>query len=712
LDNSAVNDPLTDCLLMVCKHHGRPTSRENLTNGLPLPNGQLGPSILERAAKRIDMSVKILNRSLTELNPNLFPAILLLKQEQNANQSCVIYEYNSQTQTALIAYPDLPNSLITISTTELTEQYSETVIYIRPEFKLVKQDSQLKENPLHWFWGVIKDNRSLYRDILLASIFINLFALAMPLFVMNVYDRVVPNHATETLWVLAIGIGIIMSVELLLKLLRSWFVDLGANRADIRISSEILEKILSMKLENRPVSSGSFVSNIQSFESIRNFFGSLTVVALIDLPFVLLFALIITLINPILVIPIAIGGILILVYALIAQKKMHRLSLDSMYASAMRNSTLYESVSNLESIKSFNIENRSQNNWEKTTIFLTQNTAKMRLLSSSITQGALWVQHMVGVTVIIIGVYLIIKGEISQGALIASYMLSARAMSPISHTAGLLSQYHYAATAYETLDEIMEKESERPHDKSYFSPVAVRGEIEFKGVSFQYPNSNLPALHDISFTIHSGEHVAILGRNGSGKTSLYKLILGLYQPEAGFVSIDGVDLKNFEPSLLRNHIGYIPQDTALFSGTLKENVCIAAPNATDEQILHAIHVCGLDTLVHNHSEGLELQIGENGQNLSGGQKQAITLARAIINEPSIYLFDEPTGSLDYNSKVNFHKNIKEISEGKTLLTITHNINLISFATRIIILDAGKIVADGPKDSVLEALRKGRIGGVS
>lgn len=332
-----VNDPLTECLLMLCKYHGRVVTRENLISGLPLSEGFLSPSNFNRATKRADMASKILSRSISKINPNLLPAILLLNESTAPNRACVLYEINQANDYAIIAYPDLPESPVKIPLNQLVSDYSGTVIYVRPEFQFDNHAVQFEQNKFHWFWGVIKENHKLYRDIILASIFINIFALAMPLFVMNVYDRVVPNHATETLWVLALGIVIVMCAEITLKLMRTWFIDLGANRTDVRISSEILEKVLAMKLENRPDSSGSFVSNIQSFESVRNFIGSLTVVALVDLPFVLLFGLIVALIDPILVIPIVLGVVFIFSYALITQRKMHKLSLDSMYASAMRN---------------------------------------------------------------------------------------------------------------------------------------------------------------------------------------------------------------------------------------------------------------------------------------------------------------------------------------------------------------------------------------
>ncbi|QCU90733.1 type I secretion system permease/ATPase [Thiomicrorhabdus sediminis] len=702
-----INDPLTECLLILCRFHDRNTTRDNLVSGLPLNNGQLSPSHFERAAKRADLASKFAKRKLTQINSSLMPAILILKDDDNAQSACVLLAVTDGN--AQLIYPDLPDTVVEKPLYQLESDYSGQVIYVRPEFHFDSRATQFTQNTMHWFWGVIKENHGLYRDILIASIFINLFAIAMPLFVMNVYDRVVPNHTTETLWMLAIGIGLVMCAELALRLARNWFIDLGANRADIKISAELLEHVMGLKLKNRPISSGSFVSNIQSFESIRNFIGSLTVVALVDLPFVLLFATIVALINIYLVIPILLGALFLLVYAMLAQRKMHSLSLDAMQAGSMRNATLYDGIANLETIKSLNIESKTQTDWEKTNLFLTHNAAKMRLIAASITQGAHWTQQIVGVSVIIIGVYLIIEGQISQGALIASYMLSVRAMSPISQTAGLLSQYHYAATAYDSLDNLMALETERATDKDWISPNFVRGEIEFKNVNFRYSEEDEYVLKDVSFKIQPGESIALLGRNGSGKSTIEKLILGLYEPESGSVMVDGINLKHFDPAVLRRHIGYMPQENTLFFGTLKENITITNPFVSDEQILKVTKFCGLNSLLQTHSAGLELPVGEQGRLLSGGQKQAVALARALVGEPPILLFDEPTGSFDYACRKDFVQRVPEIAKGKTLLMITHNINLIQKASRVMVMDSGKVIADGPTETVLEALRQGRVG---
>lgn len=698
---------LLDCLLILCRHHDRQLSRESAISGLPLEHGELTPSVFSRAAKRAGLSSRLAKRKLTEINPALLPVIAILDNQQ----ACVITAINITQNSVSVIYPDLNDAVCTLTIDELNTRFSGLIIYCRPEFQFDHRAPEIKKTPQrHWFWSIIRENRRLYRDVILAALLINLFAVAMPLFVMNIYDRVVPNYATDTLWVLSAGILIVFIADLILRLMRSWFVDLAASRADIKLSALIMERVLGMKMIDRPASAGSFAANIQSFESIRSFIGSLTIVALVDLPFVLLFTIVIAFISPALVLPIIAGSLLVLIYAIMAQNKMHSLSEKSMRAGSMRNATLIESLSNLETLKSFGVESKIQSIWEKTTIFLTRTAAQMRLISSSITNGAQSTQHIVAVAIIIIGVYLIIEGELSQGGLIAAYLLSSRAMAPISQAAGLIAQYHHAATALQSLNEIMQRPVERPENHRWVSRPCLQGEIEFKNVSFKYPDDPRYALSNINFKIKPGEHVAILGRNGSGKTSLEKLILGLYEPESGSVFIDNVDIRQLDPAELRRNIGYVPQDVSLFFGSLRENITTAAPNAEDSQVIRSAEISGLSGFINTHPAGFDMQVGERGQLLSGGQRQSVAIARALINDPPILLLDEPTGSLDHSSEELVMKNLASYAKQKTLIVITHRSSLLSLAERIIVIDAGKIVADGPKAEVMEALRQGRVGG--
>ncbi|KKO48984.1 ABC transporter [Arsukibacterium sp. MJ3] len=708
-DNQHTGGPLFEALLYICEFHHHAVSPAALISGLPLTNNMLSPAVFNRAADRAKLASKILQRPLQQLNAALLPAILTLQD----NKACLIHSIDHITKQAVISYPELPQSVLTITLEQLSNVYAGTVFYVRP-----KTDAEEKTNHfklpahLHWFWGVIKQNRSLYRDVLLAAVLINLFALSMPMFVMNVYDRVVPNMATHTLWILASGITLVLIADLVLKSLRHHFVDLAASKTDVMLSSAIMDKVLSMKLKYRPQSTGSFASIVQSFESVRSFIGSLTIVALADLPFVLLYCVVIGLISLPLLVPIIVGAIISLIYAYFAQRKLKFLSDESAKSAAERNSTLIEAIGSLETAKSSNVKTDIQHNWEQLSLSCAHNSAKMRSVSASVSNFTAFIQQLAGVAVIIVGVYLLIAGNLTQGSLIAVFLLSSRALAPVSQAAGLLAQFHYASSAFENLNVLMQYQSEQDVSRKTISKPVLQGKIEFKRVSFSYQDGDLPSLQNVSFSIEPGEHVAILGRNGSGKSTLEKLILGLHEPTEGQVLLDGIDINQLDIHQVRNNIGYVPQDITLFRGTLRYNIELAAATKSAEHFLNVCNISGLNHLLSQHPAGFEMQVGEKGQNLSGGQKQIVAIARALYNDPPILLLDEPTAALDHSSEEAFRKHLGGYAQGKTLLLITHRSPLLALANRIIVIDNGKIIADGPKDTVMEALRQGKIMGTS
>ncbi|KHJ50233.1 type I secretion system permease/ATPase [Halomonas sp. NyZ770] len=707
-------DELLECLKAIASFHQHEVSAEALRAGLPLEQGKLTPSVFGRAASRAGLTARIVKSRLSALNPALLPAVLLLEP----GRACVLLAIDLKQQKARVLFPELAESEVEIPLAELHAGYSGDAIYVRPKF-LTDNASEpsvnsKKRRDQHWFWGVIRENRRLYRDIVLGSLAINLFAVAMPLFVLNVYDRVVPNQATETLWVLAVGIFIVLCFDLALRLMRSSFVDLAASRADVKLSSSIMAKSLGLRLEERPASTGSFTSTLQSFESVRAFIGSATILGIVDLPFVLMFAAIIALINPWLVLPVLVGIVFVLLYALAAQGKLHELSQTTWEVGAQRNSLLVESISQLENVKALRAESRIQRQWEKATAFLAKTGSQLKMVSTSVSNVAQWAQHSIAVCVIIVGVYQIIQGNLTQGGLIAAYMLSSRAMAPISQAAALLAQYHQSSTALESLNNVMDKKSERHEGKSYVEKPSFEGNIRLEKVTLRYPNEERDALREVSIHIKAGEKVALLGRIGCGKSSLNKLIMGFYQPTAGAVLVDNVDIRQLDPLHLRRHIGYVPQDVSLFSGSLRDNIVAGGGNdrVDDEALLRALELAGLEALVNGHPHGVDLQVGERGQALSGGQKQSVAIARALVQDPPILLLDEPTSSMDNASEEAFKANLTQISAGKTILVVTHRTSLLSLVDRIIVMDAGKVVADGPRDTVVEALRQGQIGRAS
>lgn len=705
--SSAVEtDSLLECLLVVVQAHGGTLSRQSAIDGLPLVKNRLTPSLFRRAAKRAGFTSNIVRKPLEDLNSALFPAVLLLNKEE----ACVLLGWSADGQTARVVFPELGESEVTLDREELAGRYAGHAIFARPEFRFDARTPEVgRVHHRHWFWGTLADNAPLYRDVMMAAFMINLFAIAMPLFTMNVYDRVVPNNATDTLWMLSLGVVIVLVADAALRTMRGYFLDLAGSRVDVRLSAYIMERVLGIRLEHRPLSAGSFAANLRSFETVRDFITSATVTAFIDLPFAVIFLVVIGWIAWPLVLPILFGMALVVVYALTVHSKMHELSETTYRASALRNATLVESLVGLESIKALGAESVMQRKWESSAAFLSRVSAQLRLLSSTTINGAMWTQQFVNVLVVIAGVYLISKGELTLGGLIACTMLASRSLAPISQVAGLLTQYHNAATALKSLDNILEQPVERPVDSNFVARQHFNGDIEFKNVSFSYPHQDFSALRDVSLKIRSGEHIAILGRVGSGKTTLQKLILGLYQPTEGAVLVDGIDLRQLDPAELRRNIGYVPQDITLFYGTLRDNLTISAPAADDAAVLNAAEVGGILEYVNLHPKGFDMAVGERGESLSGGQRQAVALARAAINDPPILLMDEPTGSMDHSSEEGVKQRLRTYANGKTMIVVTHRTSLLDLVDRIIVVDAGKIVADGPKNQVVEALRQGRIG---
>ncbi len=703
------HDPLLDCLVELTRIHGRPSTRAALVAGLPLEKGSLSPSLFGRAAGRAGLSAKVIRRSLDRIDDLLLPAVLLLANEE----ACVLLGWDASGQTARLLFPETGQGSVQISREALAERYAGIAIFARPHFRFDRRTPQVGDVKLrHWFWGALADQWLIYRDVLGAALLINMMALAMPLFTMNVYDRVVPNRAIETLWMLALGVFLVIGVDMALRSLRGYFLDLASARIDMQLSAKIMERVLGVRMEARPAAVGAFSSNLRSFESVRDFITSASVTAFIDLPFALLFVLVIAIIAWQLIIPVLLAIVLVIVYAYVLQHKMHALSESTYRASALRNATLIESLTALETIKTQGAEGVMQSKWEKSVAFVSRVNNQMRFLSAAATTGAMEIQQIVNVVVVIAGVYLIGDGQLSMGGLVACTMLTSRAIAPLGQMVGLLMQYHNAKVALGSLERVMQNPVERPADASFVHRPELKGNIEFQDVAFNYPNSQVAALKGLNCRINAGEKVVVIGRIGSGKTTLQKLLLGLYQPTAGAVSVDGVDLRQLDPADLRRNIGYVAQDVTLFYGTLRDNIAIGAPYAEDSAIVAAAEAGGLTEFVNRHPDGFDMMIGERGDSLSGGQRQGVAIARAFLMDPPILLLDEPTSAMDFTSEQQFKERLRQMAAHKTVLIVTHRNSLLDLATRVIVVDEGHIVADGPRDQVIQALQSGRVGRAS
>ena len=543
---------------------------------------------------------------------------------------------------------------------------------------------------------------------MLASLLINLIALGTPLFTMNVYDRVVPNQATVTLWVLAVGICLAFIFDLILKMLRGICLDIAGKKSDLIISSTLFERIIGMEMKERPARVGSFAQNIHEFQSLRDFLSSLTLTTIIDLPFTLLLLIVIGIIGgalawiPVLTLPIA----LLCSWAL--QKPVNAAVAKTMSLASERQALLIETLSSLDAIKVNNAQSERQFQWEQTLGSLSRLELRVKTLSSLASNLTGWFQQISGVVMIIVGVYMIIDGKLSMGGLIACYMLNGRALMPLGQLTGLIARYQQAKLTIKNTEKMMSLTQERRADENPLKREQLQGSIEFRDVDFSYPEQQNLSLHKINLTIQPGERIGIIGRSGSGKSSLSKLIVNLYQPSAGNLLIDGIDSRQLDVNDLRHSIGYVPQDIQLFNGTLRDNLLCGARYVDDETMLRAAELAGVNEFARLHPDGYNLQVGERGSQLSGGQRQAVALARALLLDPPLLLLDEPTSSMDNTSEEKIKHALAPCIAGKTLLLVTHRASMLSLVDRLIIVDKGRIIADGPKAVVMDALKKGQI----
>jgi ATP-binding cassette subfamily C protein LapB len=699
------HDPLLSCLIEVARLHGRSMSPDSFLAGLPLPEGRLTPSVFRRAAARAGLASRVSKRPLEKIYDELLPVILLL----TGNDACTLLGWNKERTEARVVFSEAGQGESTITLERLAERYGGFCIFARPRFRFDQRTPVVGRVVVrHWFWGAFAENWGLYKDVLLAALVINLAAVALPLFTMNVYDRVVPNKAVETLWALSVGMTLLLLWDFGLRMMRGYFVDLASKRIDISLSTLIMERVLGMRMEVRPVSVGSFASNLRAFESVRDFIASATVTALIDVPFAVIFVLVIAWLGWQIAIPVLVGIALIIGYAFFAQVKMLALTESSYRAAAQRNATLIESLTGLETIKAQNAEGVMQRKWEQSVAFLARVNADLRLLSNSVVTSALTIQQLVTISVIIIGVYLIGENLLTLGGLIACSMLSSRAIAPLSQVAALMIQYENAVLALTSLDQVMKQPVERPDDATFVRREHFQGAIEFDKVSFTYPNEERQALREVSFRIKPGEHVGILGRVGSGKSTINKLIMGLYQASEGTIKIDGVDIRQLDPAELRRAIGYMPQEVTLFYGSLRDNIAIGTPYAEDAAILQAIDTAGARKFVANHPRGVDMRIGERGDSLSGGQRQAVAIGRALLHEPTILMLDEPTNSMDFSTEEALKQELRVYAAHHTMILVTHRNSMMELVDRMIVIEDGRILIDGPKQQVIDALKSGKV----
>ena len=694
------SDPLLDCLVLLTEHFGNPCSADALSAGLPLTCENLTPELLPQAANRAGLSAKLVRKGLNELPSMLLPCILMLKDQK----AIVLQELSIEENKAIISLPETGGEeRLTIE--ELESNFVGYLFLIKQQYRGDRNfDVHIDDSKEHWLWQKIKNTSSIYRDVIIASVMINIFALVSPLFVMNIYDKVVPNLAFESLWVLAAGAGIAFIFDFILKQLRGYLIDVAGKKIDIEVSSKLFSKVIGVPLEKRSPSVGGMAKQLSEFDNVREFLSSATISALVDLPFAILFMFCIWLVAGDLVLFPIIASVLIIGYTLLNQPKLRKAIEESNKFSSLRHGHLIECLSALESIKANGAEGVVQNAWQQMIGHTSTWLLKSKNITNKVLNFASFIVQISVVAVVVLGVYRVSDNLISMGGIIASVMLTGRAISPIAKLAGLMTRSNQTFSALRQLDTLMDQQGEFEDKAHLVSRTKLSGNINADNISFKYPNSENTSLHQMSINIKQGEKVAIVGHNGSGKTTLAKLLLGLYQPTNGNIQFDGLNYQQIHPSDLRRNVGYLPQDITLFHGTIRDNILFGTRQVTEYQIIRAVQLSGVNVFTDNDSQGLDQQVGESGSALSRGQRQSIVLARAILNSPQILLLDEPTASLDARSEKQFIKSINATAKDRTMLLITHKMDLLKLVDRIIVLDKGKLLIDGPKDKVLEQLK--------
>jgi len=705
-------DYLLDSLVIYTKLHGRPFTAESLTTGLPLEVGKSSPelfsltsskSLFSRAALRAGFKSKIVKMGINEISPLVLPCILLLKGD-GIVKACILESFDESREHVNIILPEMGEVQNKVKIEDLEAEYFGMAIFLKKQLNYEDQSMDLVEHKdNHWFWGSLDQVKSIYRDVLIASMLINLFVLATPLFTMNVYDRVVPNAAISTLWVLAIGIIVVYGIDIFLKFIRAYFLEVAGRKSDIIMSSVIFEKVMDLKMSSMPKSLGSFANILKEFESIRGFLTASTISLVIDLPFVVFFLVTIYYIAGSIVFITIIIMFILVSYTVIIKKKLQKSIKETYGASSSKNGVLIESISAIESLKTLGALGYAQWKWEEATGNIADKSIRTKFLSTSIMTVTSFLVQLNTVAVIIAGVYMISSMELTLGGLIATVIISARAIAPMGQVASLLANYEHTKASYQAIDTIMNLEVEHPPGKRFVQRPEYHGNIEFKDVTFSYPQADKTSLEEVSFKIDEGQRYALVGKIGSGKSTVQKLMMGLYHTEEGSIHIDNIDIKQIDPGDLRKNIAYVSQDIVLFSGTLKENLVYRAPHADDEMILKAAKISGVIDFVNKHPKGFDMPIVERGANLSGGQRQSIAIARAILLDSPIVILDEPTSMMDNGTESKIINGLKEYVEGKTVIVVTHRPTLLRLVDNMIVFEDGKLILQGRKDDVLKKL---------
>jgi ATP-binding cassette subfamily C protein LapB len=553
----------------------------------------------------------------------------------------------------------------------------------------------------HWFFGPVLACKKIYFQVIWASVLINMFALASSLYIMTVYDRVVPNNAIESLWALTSMIGVVIVFDLAMKIIRGVFVDSASARIDKRVSSALFERIARHDANLSKTATGALAGTVRNFDMLKDAFGSASFTVFADLPFIFLFIWVLYLIGgPIAIVPALIVPLVIL-FGLGLQPIIKRMTELSQAQGKSKQAVMVEMISALETVKTVQGISMLRNRWLNSVVHQSKSNTKTKMTSQLAAQFAQFSQQVSQVAIVVYGVFLIADGGLTMGQLIACVILSGRTMAPLGQLTGLLGRMNSALSAYKALDELLGKPSEEEERAEQVSRATIKGDVEFRNVSFTYEDQPEPVLNDISFKLNAGERLAIVGRIGSGKTTLLRLLCGLNPPDKGAVLVDNADIRHIRPDDVRRNIGVVMQNPVLFSGSIRDNILMGNPSASDEDLIEAARLSGAESFIGMLPGGFDFPLSEQGRELSVGMRQSVAIARAIVGNPNILLMDEPTAPLDSAAEAAMVENLDVVTKGLTTIFVTHRGAMLQIADKVLALENGRIAAFGPKDEVLK-----------
>lgn len=710
MNNNRLNyQPWLQAIIAVAQHYRIQPSEEQIRLQLDWNKYHNLDDMLALITRQVGLNIRQADFSTDVLNPWRLPVVVELKDGQVA----VIEKVDAAGNVSLQLSGD--QGLSQSFSVQQLQAHAKRVYIFRPETSVpdARVDEYIKPYEKSWFWDIVLKDWKRYTDIMVASMIANILALATIIFSMQVYDRVVPSQSIPTLWVLAGGVLIAAIFEFVLRIARVYLSDIIGKRADLKISDRVFGHALRIRNKDRARSTGSFISQIRELEGVRELVTSTTISAIADLPFFFLFLVIFWMIGGnifwvmLLVVP------LMIVPGFLVQKKLAQLATEGMRESAIRNAILVEAVQGIEDIKLLRAEARFQNQWNHMNEVSADVSMRQRKIVGWLNA---WTQKIQGLTyaiVVLVGCFAVMKGDMTTGALVACSILSSRMLAPISQVTGVLGRWQQAKVAKNGLDELMQKPVDRPERAQLIQRKVLLGDYDFKGVVFKYTEDDpRPTLVIPQLKIAVGEKVAILGRNGAGKSSLLQLLAGMQLPVQGKISLDGVDQSLLDPDDIRRDMALLNQNAHLFFGTIRENLTLGAPLATDEEIVRALQITNALEIVEQKKEGLDHTILEGGVGFSGGQKQALLLTRLLLRNPNIVLLDEPTASIDDVSEKVLIQHLKQWLGHRTLVVATHRPAVLQLVDRIIVVHEGKIIKDGPRDAILNPQHQPNAGGAS